>query len=298
MMAKTLTILVGNARGGEETWQTMYRHLLAPYNSDLALCFGASDSKKSSLYRKAKYDWEIPEFENWREYYEQIFPEGWDRTFVHFENTGLAGGIDDFPGSGAIIFAFRDFILREKKEILKEYDRIILTRSDFYYLAPHPILPLGSLHIVEGENYRGITDRHHVFDSSMMESVLGVCDYLCSPGNFEHLVSISGVNPEMVLLQFFQSNGIDAKIHRFKRVQFTVAEVRDTTRWKVAQRAFRESKSPTLMLKYEPEYIRVKENTSWLFRQERRFKEFRSYPIMFFSARLKMRLKAFVAKRK
>jgi hypothetical protein len=297
-MSKTLTILIGSARGGEETWQTMYRHLLAPYNSDLALCFGATDSKESSLYRRAKYVWEIPEFENWREYYEQIFPEGWDRVFVHQKNNSPGGGIDDCTGSGAVIFAFRDFILREKKELLKEYDRIILTRSDHYYLAPHPILPLGSFHIVEGENYRGITDRHHIFDSNMAENALGICDYLCSPDNFKHLLRVKDLNPERALFEFFNSSGIDAKINRFKRVQFTVAEARDSSRWKVAQGAFMESKSPTLMLKYESEYIRVKENLSWLLWLERRFREFRSNPITFFSARLKFRFEAFVAKRK
>jgi len=29
-MEKTLVILIGNARGGEETWETMYKHLLKP----------------------------------------------------------------------------------------------------------------------------------------------------------------------------------------------------------------------------------------------------------------------------
>lgn len=297
MISKTLTIIIGNARGGEETWQTMYRHLLAPYNSDLALCFGATDSKESSLYRRAKYVWEIPEFKNWREYYEQIFPEGWDRILVHQKYNGPGGGIDDCSGSGAVIFAFRDFILREKKDILKKYDRIILTRSDHYYLAPHPILPLGFLHIVEGENYDGITDRHHIFDSNMMENVLGICDYLCSPDNFEHLLRVRhsnqrrGLNPERTLFAFFQSNGIDAKIRRFKRVQFTVAESQDSTRWKAAKGAFMESKSPTLMLKYESEYHRARENTNWLLWLERVGKQIRSNPIHFFSTWLKHRLK-------
>lgn len=280
-MEKTLTILIGSARGGEETWETMYRHLLVPYESDLALCFGATDSKESSLYRKAKYQWEIPEFENWREYYEQIFREGWDRVFVHQKSNGPGGGIDDCSGSGAIIFAFRDFILREKKETLMRYDRIILTRSDHYYLAPHPILPLGFLHIVEGENYGGITDRHHIFDSSMMENVLGISEYLCSPDNSNHLISIKDLNPERALLEFFRSTGIDQKINRFKRVQFTVAEVGDLTRWKKAKGGFSESTSPTLMLKYEGEYFRTKENVNRLFWLKRRLKQFCSKPVRF-----------------
>jgi hypothetical protein len=60
---KTLTVMIGNARGGEKTWETCYKHLLAPLNSDLALCFGETNDKSSFLYQKAKYVWEIPEME-------------------------------------------------------------------------------------------------------------------------------------------------------------------------------------------------------------------------------------------
>ena len=48
MKEKTLVILIGNARGGEETWNTMYENLLKPYNADLALCFGESKNKSAS----------------------------------------------------------------------------------------------------------------------------------------------------------------------------------------------------------------------------------------------------------
>ncbi len=280
MMEKTLTILIGSARGGEETWETMYRHLLAPYKSDLALCFGESDDKSASLYDRANYVWDIPEYENWRDYFSQYFPEDFDQIFVDSKVTGIMGGIDDARGSGAIIFAFRDFLLRNKSKILLEYDRIILTRSDHYYLQDHPLLPLGSFHLVEGEDYGGITDRHHVFDSSMLKDVLGICDFMCARENFPHLMS-KNLNPERALLEFFRSTGIDQKINRFKRVQFTVAEARDGTRWKKAKNCFSESTSPTLMLKYEGEYFRAKENLKGLFWLKLRLKQFFSNPIHF-----------------
>ena len=123
----------------------MYRHLLAPYKSDLALCFGESDDKSASLYDRANYVWDIPEYENWRDYFSQYFPEDFDQIFVDSKVTGIMGGIDDARGSGAIIFAFRDFLLRNKSKILLEYDRIILTRSDHYYLQDHPLFAFGKL---------------------------------------------------------------------------------------------------------------------------------------------------------
>ena len=42
MNVKTLVILIGSARGGEETWHSMYKYLLEPLSADLALLFGKS----------------------------------------------------------------------------------------------------------------------------------------------------------------------------------------------------------------------------------------------------------------
>ena len=39
MNTKTLVILLGTARGGEETWNSMYENLIEPYSADLALLF-------------------------------------------------------------------------------------------------------------------------------------------------------------------------------------------------------------------------------------------------------------------
>ena len=234
-MEKTLVILIGNARGGEETWNTMYKNLLEPYNADLALCFGYTDNKTSSLYQKSKYIWELPEYDNWRKYYDENFKENWDYIFKKqsSDKTGLGGGIDNYDGSGAIIFAFRDFILKNKENVLKLYDRIILTRSDFYYVDTHPILPLGKLYSIEGEEYGGISDRHFVFDSNMSKDVLGICDFLCDENNFNFLSSLQEftINPEKALLIFFNNNKIIEKIEHFRRVQFTVAVNGDLSRW-------------------------------------------------------------------
>ena len=54
MDMKTLVILLGTARGGEETWKSMYKYLIEPYSADLALLFGKNLDKSSSLYQKAR----------------------------------------------------------------------------------------------------------------------------------------------------------------------------------------------------------------------------------------------------
>jgi hypothetical protein len=232
---KTLVILIGNARGGEQTWNTMYKNLLEQYDADLALCFGETKEKNASLYKKAKYIWEIPEYKNWREFYDNNFNSDWD-TFLNkhkYNNASLMGGIDDFQGSGAIIFAFRHFILKNKIDYINQYDRIILTRSDFFFIDKHPILPLGKLYAVEGEEYGGISDRHFIFDSFMSKDVLGILDFLCVETNFKFLNQFkeNTINPEMALLIFFKYNNIIQKLEFHKRVQFTVAVKGDLTRW-------------------------------------------------------------------
>jgi hypothetical protein len=233
---KTLVILIGNARGGEETWNTMYKNLLEPYNADLALCFGEVKERTSSLYQRAKYIWEIPEYQNWREFYDFNFNSKWDLFFIQqkYVDETLKGGIDDFKGSGAIIFAFRHYLLKNKIEFINQYDRIILTRSDFYYIDKHPILPLGKLYSVEGEEYGGISDRHFIFDSDMSNNVLGILDFLCSESSLETLNKFeeNSLNPEKALLIFFKHNEIFQKLEFHKRVQFTVAIEGDLTRWK------------------------------------------------------------------
>jgi len=234
-LPKTLVILIGNARGGEETWSTMYKKLLEPYQADLALCFGEGKEKTSSLYQRATYLWEIPEYANWREFYDANFPPNWDGFLKNqrFYDATLMGGIDDNKGSGAIIFAFRHYLLKNKLSILQQYDRIILTRSDFYYLDQQAILPLGKLYAVEGEGYGGISDRHFIFDSDMSQDVLGILDFLCDEANFETLNQLekNTINPETALLLFFQQNRIFQKLAYHKRVQFTVAIEGDSSRW-------------------------------------------------------------------
>jgi hypothetical protein len=48
MQEKTLVILIGNARGGEQTWKTLYDNLIDVYGADLLLCFGKTNNANNS----------------------------------------------------------------------------------------------------------------------------------------------------------------------------------------------------------------------------------------------------------
>jgi len=121
---KILVILLGNARGSKYSWLTLKQNVLMPLDADLALCFGHLEDKSSMLYEMAKYVWEIEEFTNWRTYYEKHFSNNWENFFTNtkFHKCGISGGIDNYSGSGAILFALRHFIKNNYLDVLKSYD--------------------------------------------------------------------------------------------------------------------------------------------------------------------------------
>lgn len=247
-MEKTLVILLGNARGGEKTWHTMFENLIKPHNADLALLFGETSSKDNILYRSAKYVWEVPEYANWADFYNNNCSGNWREFYNKNNNTGISGGIDDYKGSGAIIFAFRHHLILNYSEILLQYDRIILTRSDHYYLFEHPILSNDAFYIVEGEDHTGVCDRHHIFPSHMYKEALGIVDYICSPESLH----LNNVNPERALFEYYKHIGLHSNIKRCMRVQFTVKLDDDQTRWSRGQA--RMPGHDDLLLKYPNEY--------------------------------------------
>lgn len=263
MNNKNLTILIGNPRGGEECWNSMYTHLLLPLNSDLALCFGKSDNKTCSLYNKANYVWEIPEYEDWCEYYKDKLFNNWKNSFL-LGGHNLAGGLENYKGSGAIIFAFRHWLKNNVKNIMQKYDNIILTRSDFYYLADHPKIQDNKFYVLEGEDYGGITDRHCIFSHNDIDDVLGVVEFMDSDNGYkiinEHknnnYLKEAGLNPEKILLLYYTFTKIINKVERLKRVQFTVALETDQTRWTKAIKHFQND----MFIKYENEYLTAKNN--------------------------------------
>lgn len=262
MKTKTLVILLGNARGGEETWGRMYKYLIEPYNADLALLFGKTSDKSSSLYHKAKFIWEINEYTDWWKYFEKYFSTRLFNIFKINEIEGLGGGISNFRGSGAIIFAFRHFLRNNYRDILLKYDRLILTRSDFYYIDYHPILNNDFFYILEGEKYGGFTDRHHIFPSSLLDKVLGINEYLDEEKNYKYLIT-KKLNPERALFEFFQHNQLIQKIKFCKRVQFIVSKKNESKRWSYTKGYMFNSDS--LLIKYQKEYYTALRNKYGIF---------------------------------
>ena len=257
MNTKTLIVLLGSARGGEETWKSMYKYLLEPLSADLALLFGKTSDKKASLYKKAKFIWEIEEYSDWWDYYKKYFSNRIYDIYKHNEIEGLGGGIGKFRGSGAIIFALRHFLKNNFKNVLLNYDRIILTRSDFYYIDFHPNLKNDAFYILEGEGYGGVTDRHHIFPSSMTDKILSINEFLDKKENYKYLLT-KNLNPERALTEYYKNINIFEQIKFCKRVQFIVAKRNESKRWSYTKGY--KFNSNTLLIKYQKEYYTALKN--------------------------------------
>jgi len=176
---RTLVILNGSPRGGEKAWNSLYTQVLDMNHADLALAFGESSNRNSSLYSRAKYTWEFPEYEDWGGALDQI-GTGWRRWA---NKSNIMGGVNGTKGSGAIIMYVRWFVkeqLQREPGLLDQYDWFVYTRSDHYYLCPHDLQPFKqdphSLYIPRGEEYGGYTDRHLVAPRALILRALSIVD--------------------------------------------------------------------------------------------------------------------------
>ena len=98
---KSLVIIMGDLRGGEETWKTLYENVLDPNSADLALIVGepTTDDQyvNSTLYARSKYLWFFPEYDDWADAVDLINGPDWRETHLpkmkRFQSTGIFGGI-------------------------------------------------------------------------------------------------------------------------------------------------------------------------------------------------------------
>ncbi len=224
-----LIIMMGSSRGGSYAFKTQKKFLIDELNADLAICFGDVDKTNNELINLAKYNWNFKDYENWRDYFNEHFSENVIENLSKGENVGLAGGIDEYSGSGAIIFAIRDILQRNYLKIIESYKQVILTRSDYLYVSPHPKIKFNKISAVEGEDYMGITDRHYVFPGKSARDILGVCDYLNIKDIYQEWHDLK--NPESVLMFYYKKIGIFQQIERFTRTQLVVKQSGDSTRW-------------------------------------------------------------------
>ena len=112
-------------------------------------------------------------------------------------------------------------------------------------------------YIVEGEKYGGVSDRHHIFPTSIIDKVLSINEFLDSEKNYKYLLS-KKLNPERALYEYFKSEDLLKNVKFCKRVQFIVAKQNESKRWSYTKGY--KFNSNTLLIKYQREYYTALKN--------------------------------------
>jgi hypothetical protein len=253
---KTLVILLGNARGGKCTWDTLNEHVLRPLSADLALLFDhGPDDDNQSLFNKAKHIWtdKVDFLKVWDKAADALGASAKDREYKNRPADNIHGGLKKgVRGSGGIIAAFRSVLVNEHADAVKEYDRIILTRSDHYYACDHPdVRPdEGLIYVPPDEGYGGLTDRHVVFHADDFEKVVDIVPFLIER---KHRGNI-----ETALRDMWKDNKL--MVVPIGRTFFEVKRDEDNTRWGNASKNAWEHSDDGLNLKYPRTYETAKDN--------------------------------------
>lgn len=236
--SNVIVCVIGTIRGGPDAWNSLIKHVLKPFNADLALF--TCKSERTILHDVAKYDWSFDD-PDWTTELIRICKEcglqadAWCGSASRTSYESLWGGVNlngvPLPGSGALIMLLRDLLL-SKLSVLKQYDKIMITRSDHLYFFDHPELTDSHIDIPVGEDWWGITDRHHVVDKSVIETYLCIVKWWMQNLEFVENSIEKHHNPEQLLAIYFKN--LSFKINRSPRCMASVSLKGDFTRWKVA----------------------------------------------------------------
>jgi len=269
---RTLVILFGEFRGNDASWKNMVDNLIEPYNADLALCIGqkgASLPEFNALTSIAKYNWNFKEPKKWYDYVENFFQEGEIKWWKDNFRYGLKGG-----GSkrGIIPIIFQHYIYHNHLDTINQYDRIILTRPDMYFVNPYPVLSNDHVWIPNGEDHGGLYDRLIIFPSKYAKECLTLLDFMNTQsmnvimkGMYKNNnrsisyiqegqpVGIGNFNSEVYHRVFYEWNKILYKVRRSPLLNFLVAVEGDTTKSPqgIGSKKFKDG----LIIRYINEYV-------------------------------------------
>ena len=256
--SKTLVVVIGSIRGGHYAWESFQRHVIDAHRVDFAY-LGPDDPQL--MTHNVVYDWHYDDLEDWGEFFDDMVgPSKWRYLCSEFPRGGaqFLGGVRDCQdGSAAILLVYRELLYRliQDHGLHKKYDWFMVTRSDQIHLCEHQTFDSfdrRAIHIPEGEDYGGVSDRHTIYPASIVLDGLGVTRALLrKPRVFLDHFNRTGahMNLESVLHLYFKMSNLH--VVRFRRTFFGVIRDCDKTRWSrgvfhpVSQRLGLKVKYPT-----------------------------------------------------
>ena len=161
------------------------------------------------------------------------------REFLKVKGQFLGRIKDDdnqHPGSAGIPIFFRWFLLKNliDNDLIKKYDRFIITRSEFIYQIPHPKLELMNekyIWIPDCEHCGGYTDKHAVLSQNNIESYLNILNNFVVRSNdyFIKMKKYDYWNLEKLIKFHLQQNNIIHLVKEFPYVMFGVLKQCDNS---------------------------------------------------------------------
>ena len=73
MQKKYLVVLAGSPRGGEKTWNSLFKYVVDHLHADLAVSTTDDYLSENILFKKANYQWIMPNPVNFDSYFEKYF---------------------------------------------------------------------------------------------------------------------------------------------------------------------------------------------------------------------------------
>lgn len=242
---RVLVCVISQTREHQLVWNNFKKNVLDELDADLALCISTPEDYdyNNPYWQHAKYKWTCPEYDDWTDAFEFArqtnFPEvgeTWKKILSISDN--WMSPINGHPGAGCILIFFRWLLWHnlQKEDIFKKYDRIIMTRSDFMFLCPHPpveILNPNFVWIPDGEHYGAITDRYAVLSEknaaayfSILKNIMTNTDKL-----YDLLVGQQPVNLEKSVKTVLDIELGENSYGFFPYIMYAVRSPEGKTRW-------------------------------------------------------------------
>jgi hypothetical protein len=240
---RTLVVTLGQLRAHELTWTNFQENVLDQLGADLAVCVPDDEffDPANPFYAGARFRWLVPDAADLADTFDRIqrslgVSEDW-RTLCDVQGSWL-GRIAQSrqPGAAALLMVLRWFMLEHIRadRLTDVYDRFVITRSDLYYLCPHPPLAMldpANLWLPDGEDYGGLTDKHLVVSAAdLAASCCLIDDFLTRPQEMRAaMVDRRNWNLEQILDWHFDRRGLHSRVRRFPYVMFLVRSPDDPT---------------------------------------------------------------------
>ena len=268
---KTLICVLGQTRAQDITWESFNKYLLESLGADLALCVAEKKNKNNHMYKNAKFIWKYTDSADYTKYFEKaqdklikskkiLTKPNWKKLLKvkDFWLARIKGSSRIRSGTGALLIYNRWFLLQNiiKENLIKKYDRFVITRSDFIWNIHHPKMSnLNSnyIWIPNEEKYGGYTDRHAILSRKNLYDYLNLIEPILLEPNilYEKMKSKKNWNLEKYIKFYLFQKGYSKKIRFFPYIMYTVRNNKIKTIFRPGRYSYKHK----YFIKYFKEYL-------------------------------------------